>query len=85
MKSTNDLKEEKVLLSKEQQALTGYLAIIRDERACLSGISKNIFRRKITRIRARKQVFQLDQEITAKESYLNEIEENIRLLELKKE
>ena len=80
MKSTNDLKEEKALLSKEQQALTGYLSIIRDERKILSRISKNIFRAKLARIRARKEVFKLDQEIFAKENYLREIEENVRLI-----
>ncbi len=80
MKSTNDLKNEKTLLTKEQQVLTAYLAIIRNERKILSRISKNIFRAKLARIRARKEVFKLDQEITAKENYLNQIEENIRLL-----
>lgn len=77
MKSTTTTKTE--LVSKEMKSLTDYLAIITDERAEQLRISKNPFRRRITRIQARKEVFRLDQEIAAKQRYLNEITESIKI------
>lgn len=77
MTSTKNSKSE--VLSNELKTLRQYLKIIGDERAEQLRISKSPFRSKLTRIHARKEVFRLDQEITAKQKYIAEIEENIRI------
>ena len=66
-------------LTKELKSVTDYLAIITQERAEQLRISKSLFRVRLTRIRASKEVFRLDLEITAKKQYLGEIEDSIRV------
>jgi hypothetical protein len=64
-------------LAKEQKQLTDYLALITAERAEQQKRSKSPFRSKLTRIRAEKEVFRLDNEIEAKQRYLQEIQNSI--------
>lgn len=78
MTSTNTLQPNEAI-SKEMKLMTEYLAIIWDERGEQLRISKSRFRMRLTRIQARKEVFRLDQEIQAKQAYLDEIAESVRM------
>lgn len=77
MKSTTITAKEAV--SKEMKSLNDYLAIITAERAEQLRISKSSWRSQLTRIQAQKEVFRLDLEIAAKQQYLAEITESIKL------
>jgi len=81
MKSTNTTEEQPNALYNELEAILQYLILIKLERLEKQRISRQWYRRKLSRILAEKDVFKLEQEIAAKTRYLEEIKNSIDRLE----